>query len=70
MKTKFRNYKSIESYLRKRTDKEFFITNTKSNILTVVIARNNSLLLYEKTIGSFSWIDESFTESILEFINQ
>ncbi len=66
----FKNYKMIEKWLRDRTDKEFFITNTKANDITIVITRNNKLLINQHSACYMSWLSVADAKRFLEFIEQ
>lgn len=66
----FKSYKQVEAWLRKRTDKPFFITNTKGNVITIVICRDNNLLVHEDLRYYMKWLNEATLQSYLDFINQ
>lgn len=66
----FKSYKHLETYLKNRTSKEFFITCTKSNKLTVVKARNNKLITYTMDFVYWSWFTEAEARLLSIFINQ
>ncbi len=70
MKAQFANYKSIRKWLKERTDKEFYLTNTKDNTITVVICRDNKLLISEAKSSYMSWFTEERAIEMLNFINQ
>jgi hypothetical protein len=63
----FKSYKSLEKWLREKTDNEFFICSTKSNILKIVICRNNKLCIYECNGSHLT--DKITGTKILNFIN-
>lgn len=70
MKKEFANYKSIRKWLKERTDKEFYLTNTKENVITTIICRDNRLLVKEQPRMYMLWFTIEDAENLLEFINQ
>lgn len=67
---KFKNYKQVETWLKERTKKEFFITCTKGNEIKVVITRDNKLKIYSTRVGYWSWFTETSALKMLDFIEQ
>ena len=67
---KITNHKSLNVYLKRFTNKEFFLTNTKSNLSTIIITRDNKLIVFQESLYYFSWLSEDHIKTYLEFINQ
>lgn len=69
-KPRFATYKQVEKYIKEKTDNEFFITNTKSNTISIVITRNNKLLTTEIGGVYMAWLTEKSVDEAIKFINQ
>lgn len=70
MGREFANYKSVEKWLKERTDKDFFIMNDKGNTIWVVICRDNKLIKRSFGGSYMQWFTTRHAEAVLEFINQ
>lgn len=68
MKKIFNSYKSIESYIRKRTEKDFFMCGSSSHRwFNVIVSRNGSLDILKDTFNQY-YYTEKHADRLVEFI--
>lgn len=69
MKIDIWNSKMLFKELKSRTNNEFYLNNTKGDVLTIIIARNNKLIINKSKFITGSYTNKDFKE-FLDFIDR